>query len=186
MLDEKQKEFIGHIKNDEPYVLVEAPAGTGKTFCCIQAAKTLCEFNMLLPYQKVLILTFSRNARAQLLKELSKLPHESSVYKQIDINNYHSFFKKYLDAYRDVLGINSPLKIVDDDDFVALLHDYAVEHNIHLSKGLGVAIIDDYCLENDKLLLINRESKHKKISIDEKLNHHRLEAGGFDWRLEAA
>lgn len=162
MFDERQQELIDYIKGGEPYILVEAPAGTGKTFCCIQAAKTLCDANMLLPFQKVLVLTFSRNARAQLLKELSKLPRESAVHKQIDINNYHSFFKKYLDVYRDILGIHSPLIVTDDDDYIELLYSYAATHDVRLANGLGVSIIDDYCIEGDKLLLINSESKHKK------------------------
>lgn len=168
ILDEKQQEVIYHLKNGESYILVEAPAGTGKTYCCIQAAKTLCDNNMLQPFEKVLILTFSRNARAQLLKELSKIPRESPIHKQIDINNYHSFFKKYLDVYRDVLRIKKSLTVLDDDDFVLYLYSYATDKKIQLIKGLGVEIIDDYCLDNGNLILINSESKHKKIAKEEK------------------
>jgi len=32
----------------------------------------------------------------------------------------------------------------------------------------------------------NLEISIKGDELDKELNHHRLEAGGFDWRLEAA
>ena len=72
--EETQPEFIEKVKSNNKYILVEAPAGTGKTFSCIQAVNALCDSNRLESYQKVLVLTFSRNARAQLLKELSTFP----------------------------------------------------------------------------------------------------------------
>ena len=77
----KQAEFIDAIKSGEKYIIVEAPAGTGKTFSCIQAVKTIVDSQKLGQYQKVLVLTFSRNARAQLLKELSKFPLEDGSVK---------------------------------------------------------------------------------------------------------
>ena len=40
-LQGKQLEFITYDKQQQPYILVEAPAGTGKTFCCIQAVRSL-------------------------------------------------------------------------------------------------------------------------------------------------
>ncbi|ODA43040.1 UvrD-helicase domain-containing protein [Desulfosporosinus sp. BG] len=166
MIEGKQKELLDMLASGEPYVLVEAPAGTGKTFCCIQAAKCLCDNNMLLPFQKALVLTFSRNARAQLIKELSKIPAESPIHKQININNYHSFFKKYLDAYRDIIGIKKPLSIIDNDDFIELLYDYANNESIALREGLEAEILDDYLNDGGTLTLLNQESKNKRIGND--------------------
>lgn len=160
-----QKELLDILAAGEPYVLVEAPAGTGKTFCCIQAAKCLWDNKMLLPFQKTLILTFSRNARAQLLKELSKITPEDPVHKHIEINNYHSFFKKYLDAYRDIIGIRQPLVITDDDDYIKLLYAYAEENNISLRSGFACDVIDDFFYDKGVLVSQNAEGKHNKKKV---------------------
>lgn len=160
----KQQEFLNMIVTGTKYILVEAPAGTGKTYSCIQAAKCLLDSNMLKQYQKVLILTFSRNARAQLIKELSLLPPNDATRKHVEINNYHSFFKKYLDAYRDVLGISFPLSVVDDDDYTELLFAYLKDQKVKLPKGLNSEIFDDYSCENGHIVLINSQSKFKAKS----------------------
>lgn len=157
----KQREFLDLLAGGAKYILVEAPAGTGKTYSCIQAAKCLWDNNMLMPYQKVLILTFSRNARAQLIKELSSLSPSDPTRKHIEINNYHSFFKKYLDVYRDILGISQPLSVVDDDDYAELLAAYLENQRKKLPKGLQSNIFDDFSLEDGHLILINLHSKFK-------------------------
>lgn len=161
----KQAEFIKLITDGAKYVLVEAPAGTGKTYCCIQATKALCENGCLLPFQKVLILTFSRNARAQLLKELSYFPSHDNIYKHVNVNNYHSFFKKYLDAYRDTIGIEQPLSVVDDDTFYEGLLDYATANSIIINPHINCETLDDYCIKSGKLIKLNAKSKLKKAQL---------------------
>lgn len=158
----KQAEFIDAIKSGEKYIIVEAPAGTGKTFSCIQAVKTIVDSQKLGQYQKVLVLTFSRNARAQLLKELSKFPLEDPIYKHIDINNYHSFFKKYLDTYRDTIGIKQKLCVVDDDDFIEGLINYAESMEISINKDLKCSLLDDFVFDNQKLVVVNQSLKISK------------------------
>ena len=161
-LEGKQADFINAVKANKEYIVVEAPAGTGKTFSCIQAVKALCDSGRLAPYQKVLILTFSRNARAQLLKELSKFALDDEIYKHIDINNYHSFFKKYLDTYRDAIGIQKRLCIVDDEEFIFRLYDFACERGISLDKGIQCTALDDFIYEKGQLISVNCNSKIKK------------------------
>lgn len=162
ILEGRQAEFINAVKAGKEYIVVEAPAGTGKTFSCIQAVKALCDSGRLQSYQKVLVLTFSRNARAQLLKELATYPLDDAIYKHIDINNYHSFFKKYLDTYRDAIGIRENLCVVDDDDFILLLHEFATSNQLMLNSNLKCTVLDDFTIENGKLSLVNEKSKIKK------------------------
>lgn len=162
ILDGKQAEFIDAVKSNKKYIVVEAPAGTGKTFSCIQAVKALTDMRRLESYQKVLILTFSRNARAQLLKELSKFPLDDEIYKHIDVNNYHSFFKKYLDAYRDIIGIKNPLCVKDDEDFFTELIAFAQEKGVAIDQSLKCTILDDSFMENGKLVAVNQKSKIKQ------------------------
>lgn len=155
----KQAEFIDAVKENKKYIVVEAPAGTGKTFSCVQAVKAISDSGKLASYQKVLVLTFSRNARAQLLKELSKFPLGDTIYKHIDINNYHSFFKKYLDTYRDTIGINQKLCVVDDDDYISGLINYAKSIGVLIDSDLKCTILDDFVIENGKLSAVNENSK---------------------------
>ena len=155
----KQLEFIEKVKSNNKYILVEAPAGTGKTFSCIQAVKALCDSNRLESYQKVLVLTFSRNARAQLLKELSTFSLEDDIYKHIDINNYHSFFKKYLDTYRDTIGINKKLCVIDEMDFYEELFSYAADIGVALNDKLNCSVLDDFIIEDGMLKCLNGKSK---------------------------
>ena len=159
----KQLEFIEKVKSNNKYILVEAPAGTGKTFSCIQAVKALCDSNSLESYQKVLVLTFSRNARAQLLKELSTFPLEDDIYKHIDINNYHSFFKKYLDTYRDTIGINKKLCVIDEMDFYEELFSYAADIGVALNDKLNCSVLDDFIVEDGMLKCLNAKSKLRKV-----------------------
>lgn len=163
ILEGKQAEFIEAVKSRQKYIVVEAPAGTGKTFSCIQAVKVLTDMRRLESYQKVLILTFSRNARAQLLKELSKFPLDDEIYKHIDVNNYHSFFKKYLDAYRDIIGIKKPLCVKDDEDYLVELFDFIQEKGLSIDQSLKCTVLDDFFLENDILVAVNSKSKIKQL-----------------------
>lgn len=167
ILKGKQAEFIDIVKSNNKYIMVEAPAGTGKTFSCIQAVKALSDSGQLKSHQKALVLTFSRNARAQLLKELSKLPLDDSVYKHIDVNNYHSFFKKYLDAYRDTIGIKHPLCVKDNEDYITELQNFALTKGYSLDLKLKCTILDDFLLIDEKLIVINSKSKIKKVKYPE-------------------
>ena len=166
----KQAVFIDAVKACKKYIVVEAPAGTGKTFSCIQATKAICDSGRLKSFQKVLVLTFSRNARAQLLKELSLFPVDDVIYKHIDINNYHSFFKKYLDTYRDIIGIKTTLNVVDDDDYITGLYDFANDAGISLDPDLKCTVMDDFLLENGKLTVVNgkcrvKKAKHQNVAL---------------------
>ena len=56
VLNEKQKMLLDMVEK-EKYILVKAPAGTGKTFCSIQCAKRYIEKNKEFNknFQKVLV-----------------------------------------------------------------------------------------------------------------------------------
>lgn len=112
-----QKELYKQVPTFTDAIYVEAPAGCGKTYSCIKCVDILTKDKKLKSYQKVLILTFSKNARAQILNELSKYNKSELLYKHIEVSNYHSFYKRYLDKYRDIIGFKKELSIVDDDEY---------------------------------------------------------------------
>jgi len=94
-------------------IIVEAPPGAGKTFLCVLCAKKLIETRSIGVNQKVLLMTFSRNARAQLDKEAETVfASEREKLKQIEITNFHSFFRKYVWSYRSYLGLPLELNLV--------------------------------------------------------------------------
>lgn len=97
-------------------LLVEAPPGTGKTFTAVATAMNYIYFNIQNNpryNKKVLILTFSKNARAQIEKQLDILSsHDVNWDKYIEIINFHSFFQKYVWAYSKYLGLKETLIIM--------------------------------------------------------------------------
>lgn len=160
---DKQQELLQLVEQGCKYILVEAPAGTGKTYSCIQNVKKMCELNRFLPHQRALVLTFSRNARAQIMKELSSSDFSFDIAKHIEINNYHSFFKNYIDAYGNMLGISSKITIVDDEDYIECLKDYAAKRNKKINPDFKCAYIDDVTIEHNMVNIVNEKSKCKKI-----------------------
>jgi len=94
-------------------IIVEAPPGAGKTFLSALCAKKLLETGNIKINQKMLLMTFSRNARAQLDKEAETVfASDREKLKQIEITNFHSFFQKYVWAYRSYLGLPLELNLV--------------------------------------------------------------------------
>lgn len=115
-----QQEYIinyfiqDNIKNR--ILLVEAPPGTGKTFTAVATAMNYTYFNIKnnpMYNKKVLILTFSKNAKAQIEKQLDILnAHDVNWDKYVEITNFHSFFQKYVWAYSRYLGLKENLIIM--------------------------------------------------------------------------
>jgi len=94
-------------------IIIEAPPGAGKTFLSVLCAKKLIEIGSIKINQKVLLMTFSRNARTQLDKEAETVfASDREKLKQAEITNFHSFFQKYVWAYRSYLGLPLVLNLV--------------------------------------------------------------------------
>lgn len=132
--DREQKEVIDSIKKNR-ITLVEAPPGTGKTYTAVYAAIEYVKENIKVESSlksKVLILTFSKNARAQIEKQLEKLDDRLINYKKyIEISNYHSFYQKYIWAYSNYLNLPSDLIITPPSKRKRLVADFLLEKNIN-------------------------------------------------------
>jgi Rad3-related DNA helicase len=105
--NQKQQDVIKSTKENR-ITLVEAPPGTGKTYTAVCTALEFVkeEKERNINYKKkVLILTFSKNAKAQIIKQFELLNDVENRYeKNIEISNYHSFYQKYIWAYSKYLG----------------------------------------------------------------------------------
>ena len=89
-------------------IIVEAPAGCGKTKTMISKIAYLLATNNIESTKKILALTFSVNASYKIKKDVSEqLPSiincdKSEAYKQTDkivVSNYHGFCRKILSRY---------------------------------------------------------------------------------------
>ena len=98
-LSSEQYKIVNNIYNQR-IMIVQAPPGTGKTFTAVNAANKFIENQIISKnkmIKKVLILTFSKNARAQIIKQRRNLKDDKYNFdKYIEITNYHSFIKSIL------------------------------------------------------------------------------------------
>jgi ATP-dependent exoDNAse (exonuclease V) beta subunit len=85
------------------HTVVVAPPGTGKTFLSVRIAGQIAP--TLRPSERILLLTFSNQARAQLEREVRRQRIAAQHRGAIEIANYHGFFHREVWAYRRALGV---------------------------------------------------------------------------------
>lgn len=90
------------------HLVVTAPPGTGKT--CLSVRLAAHTTSSLTSKEKVLVLTFSNQARTQLEREAAR-QLTPTARKKIHITNYHRFFWQGVSAYRRALGLPMQLDI---------------------------------------------------------------------------
>jgi superfamily I DNA/RNA helicase len=91
------------LADDSARLLVVAPPGSGKTWSAVRLVARDIDAGRVGPSQRVLILTFSRAARAQLDLNAQALTTEQRA--RAEISNYHSFFWQKIWQYRRALGL---------------------------------------------------------------------------------
>ncbi len=92
-------------------VVVVAPPGTGKTFCAIRLAARLARD--IYDHQRILVLTFSNQARAELHREARRLV-PTKLTTRVEIRNYHQLFREKVWAYRSALGLPAQLDLISE------------------------------------------------------------------------
>lgn len=108
-------------------IIVEAPAGFGKTRTMVSRIAFQLATKQILPPKKILVLSFSVNAASKIKQEVfTNLPRLLSsggstdyLQSQVSVSNYHGFCKSFLRAHGHVLDhrINDidNFKVVDDN-----------------------------------------------------------------------
>lgn len=107
--------------------------------------------------KKALIITFSKNARGQINNQIDRVILSSPEYKKyikhIEVNNYHSFFKKYVWAYSQYLNLGKTLSIVSSkqakgiyDDICKDIKGYEIEKKSYADqyKWMDSLLEDEY------------------------------------------
>lgn len=116
-------DYVSDVKNQKRILLVEASPGTGKTYTAIASSVSFLKNKNNLKNKKVLILTFSKNAKAQLDKQLEDMNENKNINNKIEILNFHSFFQKYVWAYSCFLGLGNNLIIVSPNERKKLIKE---------------------------------------------------------------
>ena len=90
------------------HMVVVAPPGTGKTCLSVRLAGTITP--SLTPSERVLLVTFSNQARVQLEHEAARQLHPITR-QRVEVTNYHRFFWRAVLAYRRALGLPLDVRI---------------------------------------------------------------------------
>lgn len=137
--DEKQLEVVF---SDANKLIVEAPAGCGKTKTIISKIAYILACNELRNPKKILALTFSVNAAYKMKKDVAEeLPkiidvnkmHPLKVNEKVYISNYHGFARRILKIYGYLIHEN--LKNID---FLNSVDDSDMEKIYQLGIGLDL------------------------------------------------
>ena len=92
----------------ERHQVVVAPPGTGNTYVSVRLAGALAE--ELAPHARVLLLTFSRQARGQLEREAAR-QLAPALRARVEVTNYHRLCWQAVQAYRRLLGLPDVLDV---------------------------------------------------------------------------
>lgn len=115
MIDDPEQDSV--CLSPAAYQVVIAPAGTGKTRLAVRLG---CAIALdLPPHARVLLLTFSNQARTQLEREAART--DPKLRRRLEITNYHRFFWEAVRAYRRALGLPADVHVVPARRRVAAL-----------------------------------------------------------------
>ena len=132
--DEKQLEIIFSTSSR---LLVEAPAGYGKTHTMVSRIAYLMSIGRLPSPKKLLALTFSVNAAYKIKKDvslkvpelLSGLDRNINIKEKIYVSNYHGFCRSVLKKYGYLIHSNllklDTLQSIDDSRQDSLMRDFS-------------------------------------------------------------
>lgn len=164
--DEKQLEVIF---SEAPRVIVEAPAGYGKTTTMISRIAYLYTAGKIPNPKRILALTFSVNAALKIKREIAeKLPrligeknNPTAINEKVTATNYHGFCKGILQKHGYLI---SSILRKDVNSFKAL-GDSDVSRNLELKTILDVK-------EMSVLTWMEETIKSGTVPTDDKVNEY--------------
>jgi superfamily I DNA/RNA helicase len=99
------QERVAEVFREYGKVIVEAPPGTGKTFLGVYLAMCSSQLGWVSKKRPALFLTFSRNARVRIEREITRFQQENWIGREeiraVKVSNYHAF---YLETLRRKAG----------------------------------------------------------------------------------
>jgi len=109
--DEQKKS----ITNPNQNILCIAGAGSGKTTVLTKRIEFLARFRSVQP-ARILAITFTRKARQEMIKRLSK----AGLGNSVEIETFNSFCEKILKRYNDII-YGKPVKVLNYPDKIRIL-----------------------------------------------------------------
>lgn len=138
--DENQ---LNIIFSEENRIIVEAPAGCGKTKTLISKIAYAVSRNEFESTKKIMALTFSVNAAYKIKKDVyEQLPKvlkcdESKALELVNkiyVSNYHGFSRKIINKYAiEILGYGidiNKMQVIDDSNSTILIDGYGIEEQV--------------------------------------------------------
>ena len=171
--DEKQLEVIFSSSNR---LLVEAPAGYGKTHTMVSKIAFMIATNQIPTPKRLLALTFSVNAAYKIKKDIiNDIPvlldgfnRKVNIKEKIFISNYHGFCRSILKKYGNKLHPNlsklDTLQSIDDSDAQRLMQtinglsldnaQFITDYNSSVKNITGRFLKDNFDRYNDLVLSV--------------------------------
>jgi DNA helicase-2/ATP-dependent DNA helicase PcrA len=104
----------------ESNLLVIGGPGCGKTTIALAKAYQYLQKEKLNRGQKVLFLSFSRNARSRILQSAENFPEYKKLGKKLYVQTFHAFFLELIKTHSYLLGTPKKITIVPPHDEDAL------------------------------------------------------------------
>lgn len=173
LCDEAQMDVI---LCDDDRIMLEAPAGCGKTKTLVSKMAYLLSAGKLPRYKRILALTFSVNAAYKMKKDVStSLPEmgvegiktPADVNRYMLITNYHGFSRRILKIYgyllADELHQVDYMKPYNEKEMSQLLDEASFLKIIHFSNAIK---------ECNEEYIVNNINEYNEIIIQKILPHN--------------
>jgi superfamily I DNA/RNA helicase len=133
------------LADGSPRLLITAPPGSGKTLTALRLAARDIEAGRIGPTQRVLILTFSLQARSQLEAYAARLltPGELNL---LEITNYHAWFWRKVWQFRSSLGLPLDLELSSESQHREDVLAAMIKAGIGDSQASSDGLIRDYAV----------------------------------------
>ena len=161
------------IFSSSPRIMVEAPAGCGKTKTMVSKIAYIIATEQLPKHKKILALTFSVNAAYKMKKDIvEQLPSlgmdtiksPADINRRMYVSNYHGFARKILGLYGYLL---SPY--LKDIYLLQAIDDNNIESLMQLNLGLSLNDATKISKFNDSVK--NAEAEYIKNNLNDYLNY---------------
>lgn len=167
------------ITSDRKRIIVEAPAGYGKTYTMVAMIEEWLKKHKIANHSKILCVSFSVAAAKRMKEEVVKKFKDSNYYGRIEATNFHGLCRKILKKYLNLLSLVSldvdfdsietcATKDLDkskfsDDDLSKLQEFDKKIKEAEIDENMIFANIDEY----NKILLT-------KLSVTNTLNYNSI------------
>lgn len=164
-LDESQRAAV---TDESPRVVIEAPSGSGKTNCLINA---VCYYRSKHPHDFISAITYTRAARDEMIKRF-----EEKGINNIFVSTVHGWAHRQLDDLSRKYGFN--INILQESEIHKIIHDLVEENFPSMMKYENAFYF--FCMVS-KLMDVTDGFKRKLQSISDEYEYYKVANGLYDY-----